>query len=150
MIPLTSSRSRLVGPRSRHEYSSSDGFRTHFGGSPLFWKASRCGNGGGGQSLRHHPNAPFQLRRDSILALQTPKRRPGSQPAPRGGESRRRPRRKVSKERVPFLQSRALTCGFRFLWSRSYLCWISRYPANRMSGIINTRNRISGSYGELN
>jgi hypothetical protein len=37
--------------------------------------ASRRGDGGGGQSLRHHPNAPFQLRRDSILALQTLQRR---------------------------------------------------------------------------
>jgi hypothetical protein len=33
--------------------------------------ASRRGDGGGGQSLYHHPNAPFQLRRDYILALQT-------------------------------------------------------------------------------
>ena len=30
------------------------------------------------------------------------------------------------------------------------LCWISRYLANQMSCIINTGNRIPGSYGELN
>jgi hypothetical protein len=40
----------------------------------LFWMASRRGDGGGEQSLHHHPNAPFQLRRDSILALQTLRR----------------------------------------------------------------------------
>ena len=33
--------------------------------------ASRRGGGRGGRSLHHHPSAPFQLRRDSILALQT-------------------------------------------------------------------------------
>ena len=48
----------------------SGGFHTYSGGSPLFRVASRHGGRRGGQSLNNHPNAPFQLRRDSILALQ--------------------------------------------------------------------------------
>jgi hypothetical protein len=50
---------KLLHPHQRYplaldtEYSSSDDFHTHFGGSPLFWMASRRGGGRGGRSPYH-------------------------------------------------------------------------------------------------